>query len=81
MTGRLIDADAVYKILKSCGGAQMINFIFRVITAIFLAFSSYTVGYNQGFFDGIKNFAKRITDDVNTFERIMKKHHSERKEE
>lgn len=62
-------------------GKKMINFIFRVITAIFLAFSSYTVGYNQGFFDGIKQFAKRITEDINTFDRIIEKRLSERKEE
>lgn len=57
----------------------MINFIFRVITAIFLAFSSYTVGYNQGFFDGINNFAKRISEDIDTFDRIIEKRLSERK--
>ncbi len=58
----------------------MINFILRTGAAVLIAFSSYTVGYNQGFFDGIKDFAKRIADDADTFERIVERQVFERKE-
>lgn len=59
----------------------MINFILRTGAAVLIAFGSYTVGYNQGFFDGIKDFAKRIADDADTFERIVERQVFEREKE
>lgn len=57
----------------------MINFIFRIIVAIILAVGGYTTGYNQGWADGIKKFAKRIEEDGEIYRSIIERQYEERK--
>ena len=57
----------------------MIGFIFRAIVAIVLAVGGYTTGYNQGWVDGIKQFAKRIEEDGEIYRSIIERQYEERK--
>lgn len=59
----------------------MIDWLFRAGIAVTLAVCSYTTGYNQGWFEGIKFFAKRVAEDTDSFEQIIERQRSERREE